>query len=520
MPQMALLPKSKLWRTIIIVLGCFVLLVTFFYAEEDWRGWHAWQKFKREWEAKGEKFDLASIVPQPVPDDQNIALTPIVFTSYGNMLTRDGKAIPHEQRDTDFVNRLKMPVDFNGDGPTNAIGNWQKGSKSDLQAWQNYYRKLAATTNTFPAPPQPQTPAQDVLLALSKYDLAIEELREASRLPYTRFPLEYDKDNPAAILLPHLASLKGVTQTLRLRAIAELQSGQTEKALDDVKLSLRLADSIRNEPLLISHLVRIAILNITLQPIYEGLAEHKWSDAQLVILDSELSKLDFLADYKLAMHGEIGFQDGIVRYLRQHSGQYLNLLGDASDYGNMSPAEFVVATAMHWHLVPSGWFYQNQLHCARAMEEFYLPVADVNQQIVMPALIRQADVAVEKERKNLTPFNILESLMLPALGNATKKFAYAQSSTDLARIAVALERYHLAHGEYPETLDALAPQFIEKIPHDIIGGQPLHYRRTDDGKFLLYSVGWNETDDGGQYISPQIKTGGVDYTKGDWVWKN
>jgi hypothetical protein len=51
----------------------------------------------------------------------------------------------------------------------------------------------------------------------------------------------------------------------------------------------------------------------------------------------------------------------------------------------------------------------------------------------------------------------------------------------------------------PETLDALAPQFIEKIPHDIIGGQPLHYRRTNDAEFLLYSIGWNETDDGGQY---------------------
>ena len=39
------------------------VFVSLFYAEEDWRGWHAWQKFKREWEAKGEKFDFASVVP-------------------------------------------------------------------------------------------------------------------------------------------------------------------------------------------------------------------------------------------------------------------------------------------------------------------------------------------------------------------------------------------------------------------------------------------------------------------------
>ena len=39
--------------------------------------------------------------------------------------------------------------------------------------------------------------------------------------------------------------------------------------------------------------------------------------------------------------------------------------------------------------------------------------------------------------------------------------------------------------------------FIDKLPHDIINGDPLKYHRTDDGQFVLYSVGWNETDDGG-----------------------
>ena len=73
-------------------------------------------------------------------------------------------------------------------------------------------------------------------------------------------------------------------------------------------------------------------------------------------------------------------------------------------------------------------------------------------------------------------------------------------------IACALEHSRFLHGQYPETLDALVPQFIEKIPHDIINGQSLHYRRTADGKFLLYSIGWNQTDDGG-YESPTNHNG-------------
>src|ERR1035437_1770421 len=294
-------------------LVCFATLIALFYAEEDWRGWHAWNQFKYEWEAKGEHFDFASVVPPPVPDDQNFALTPIVFTSYGSILTRDGKHIPYEQQDVHFVERVKMTiVHDDANNPTNSAGNREKGRFTNLKAWQDYYRDSAAKTNEFPVPPQPQSPAADVLLALSKYDSAIEELRQASQLPYSRFPLNYDTECPAAILLPHLSALKRCSQALPLRSIAELQNSQPEKALDDVKLALQLTDKIHTEPFLVSHLVRIAMLQIMLQPIWEGLAEHRWSEEQLVALDAELAKLHFLTDYGFAMRGERGLNSGII----------------------------------------------------------------------------------------------------------------------------------------------------------------------------------------------------------------
>jgi hypothetical protein len=141
----------------------------------------------------------------------------------------------------------------------------------------------------------------------------------------------------------------------------------------------------------------------------------------------------------------------------------------------------------------------------------------VNQGTFSPALARRGDAALTAEIKSVSPFNMLEKLMLPALGNAAKKFAAGQNSVNLARVAIALERYRLAHGEYPESLAVLSPQFIAKLPHDIINDQPLHYRRTSDGQFVLYSVGWNGTDDGGEVGF--TKGGSMDVNTGDWVWR-
>ena len=503
----------RCWRNckrFLFGLACFVTVIALFYAEEDWRGWHAWQKFKREWEAKGELFDFASVVPPPVPDDQNFALTPIVASSYLHVLDKNGHRI--NPPDTNVVNRLNMTAVHNDQWPTNGTGNWQKSTMSDLKVWQQYYRVLAATTNEFPVALQPQSPAADVLRALSKYDSAIEELRQASKQPSSRFPLNYVSDNPGTILLPHLASLKRAAQMLQLRAIAELQLGQTEKALDDIKLALRLADSIRTEPILISHLVRIAMVNITLQPIWEGLAEHKWSDAQLVELDSELAKLDFLPDYGTAMRGEMVLcQEGIIDYLRRHPEQISDMSYDG-DSTQPSPAISIS------YLIPSGWFYQNQFRCSRFMVQQYLPLADLEHRIISPASLRHANAALDLEFRHVSAYNRLEAMFLPTFGGAVKRFAYAQTSVDLARVAIALERrYRLAHDEYPEALDTLLPQFMEKLPHDIINGQPLHYRRTSDGQFVLYSVGWNETDDGGEV--GRIKYGTPDISEGDWVWR-
>jgi hypothetical protein len=61
----------------VLLLVSLAIMVTLFYAVEDWRGRHGWQQFQREWQAKGELFDLASFIPPVVPKEQNFFETPL-----------------------------------------------------------------------------------------------------------------------------------------------------------------------------------------------------------------------------------------------------------------------------------------------------------------------------------------------------------------------------------------------------------------------------------------------------------
>ena len=507
--------KSKwYWRLLrwgLIGLAVLATLVAVLVTEENWRGKHDWETYRHAAEARGERLDMASVIPPAVPDEQNFFCAPIVAEALS--VDRNlAKAVRVG------LNSAADRMDFNlwrGNiaNEINQGGSWQKGTLTDLKQWQTAFRNFSATpagkTNGFPVPAQPQTPAEDVLLALSVFDPALEELRQASQRPYARMPLSYEKGfEDVGDLLPWLAREKRYIQFQELRVLAELEAGQSQKALDDLKLSLRLIESLRDQPFLISHLVRLAMMAYVIQPIYEGLAQHRWNDAQLAELETALAAQDFLADFQLAMRGE--------RTCAIESFETQRLTREMRSETQIEDGKEVIVTNS-LRLMPSAYFYQNELAFARMYEQYVLPLVDLTNRMVSVAAYNTIEADNKAHMKHYSPYAIQALTTFPAVSKAVEKFAFAQASVDLTRVAIALERYRLAYGEYPASLDALAPQFIEKVPHDIINGEPLHYRLTDNGKFVLYSVGWNEKDDGGTVVL--TKEGAVDRKKGDWVWK-
>lgn len=527
---------SRSWRNLrrlLFGVVCLITLIALFYAEENWRGKWAWKNYQRAAEARGEKLDFAAAVPPPVSDEQNFAMQPIwVEQISGTMGMEKAKLWYGESRvaalgHTNFVQPLNLPIELTGRdlvSPNLPIsGDWRLAKKTDLKSWQHYYWQLAEKTNYFPVATVPQTPAEDVLLALSRYDGTIEELRRASQLRYARFPLTYTNENKAEILLPHLASLKGLTRMLCLRASAELQADQPDQALADLKLMFRLNAAVQIEPFLISHLVNIAMFEFELQPIWEGLADRKWNDHQLVALHAELTRFDFLADYQQAIRGERASGVDIIDSLRRHPNRIEEYF-ELTDLDQISKKYLLARLAQ---IGPSGWFEQNKIALCRFMTDKYLPIVNLKDRTYSVTHAAKSITDLEELASRRTPYNWLFLEFASVFANLPAKFAQgqvvaykfiqAQATADLARVAIALERYRLAHEEFPETLAALEPQFIAKLPHDVMDGQPLKYRRTTEGSFILYSVGWNETDDGGEVVLRNKVIPVVD--QGDWVWR-
>lgn len=504
-------PKSSvLWRItrrLLFIAACLATVIGLFYAEENWRGSRAWKNYKHEWEAKGEKFDFAAFVPPPVPDDQNFAMTPLLAPLYDfNPEPRQPGQSPW--RDTNGYNRV---INFASElfmTGRHKERVWADGRKSDYDIWL----EALATNSTNASFASPTEAAAGLLKDFEKYRPELDELEAASHRPYSRFKIDYQTEPAYGTLLPHLGILKRYEEVFALRARAESVLGQTDAAHKDIGVALVLARSEKDEPFLISGLVELSLLHITMREIEQGLTAHQWSDAELAELETELGKIDLLAEYARAMRGERALSDSGLDYFIRNRRQ-VSLLSGISYEGKQDDPPFALL-----QFVPSGWYRQNQLAISRLGQELFLALVDVPHHRMHAAEAAQLGQRLDQELSlGFPPYRILARLLLPALAKAPIKFAAGQVELDEAVLACALERYRLANGRYPESLSELAPNCVATVPNDVITGEPLKYQRTDDGKFILYSVGWNEKDDGGKVVLTHDKKTPV-LEQGDWVW--
>jgi hypothetical protein len=499
------------WRNVRRFAFSVVCVVTFLMlalAVENWRGRSAWQAHRRALEAKGEKFGVLDVAPPAVPDEKNFALSPLLRPIF-EFTNRPGGGVFWQ--DTNAMPRLEaLSAQLDPKRHTNdqmVLGKVDEGTFADFSTIQSFYRD---NTN-YPQAAVGASAAETALTALSKFDNELAELRAAaSARPASRFPIRYTDQPPWGILLPHLAKVKTLTLLADIRATALLEAGRPADSLEDLKLAFRLSDSIHDEPLLIDHLVRVATVYANLQVVREGLVRHAWNDAQLTQVMKQLEAVNLLAEYKLSIRGERNLTVGGLDYLRRlgfHRERMFYLTSDEGGAGESSGMNFM----------PSGWFYQNMLRISEIQQEYSLAAADEKAHRVYPDITTNGVLKVEAMGRG--PYTFFVKMLLPATQNAVRRSARVAVAVDSALVACALEKFRLAQGKLPETLDALVPQFLPHIPVDVIDGKPLRYRLKPDGSYVVYSVGWDETDNGGE-LSRTLgdKNKRPDLNKGDWVW--
>jgi hypothetical protein len=116
----------------------------------------------------------------------------------------------------------------------------------------------------------------------------------------------------------------------------------------------------------------------------------------------------------------------------------------------------------------------------------------------------------------------LFSESITGLGSSFHRAIVAETSRRVVITAIALKRFQLQNGIFPEKLSELTPEFLSSVPLDPIDGKPLRYKKNSDGTFLLYSIGDNDVDDGGDPTYPTGVTGSSFYWQNyharDWVW--
>ena len=517
-------------------------LVVLFYAEENWRGARAWAAAKRELQAKGESLDFRDFIPPPVPDDQNLAMAPLFVRTFNYQVdpkTRQLTFYPSQAwTNSDTFKALnKMPWGSQRIEPPipEGYGNWATGHTMNLARLQAYYHQRK---DFFPPPPQPQTPAEDVLLALARFKPLLDELaRAAAERPEARFPYNWTQQPPWGINLPAYNTLQILTTTLRLRAVAELSEGQTALARQDILLMLRLRRSTERDPVLIAPLVDTICLGLLMQPIWEGLAARRWSSDDLDTLRDGLRNIDVLRQYQRAIQSERAGDIAQWPEQLQDRDQARELArGLPLMKGNDSFASFTWLQAWLWRGLPywpRGWFAWSAAIGNRYLQEYGIDTVDVTRHQVLLAKLREADLALKKIPG--TPGALFAGIALPVYSNLAFKFAQTQTMVDQALTACALEKYFLDHHVYPAALTALVPDYLERVPNDVIDGAPMRYRLTVDGRYQLWSIGRDGRDDGGAIDWPPDRTwrrtnngSPTDQAQkfprpvrdhGDWVWQ-
>jgi len=278
-----------------------------------------------------------------------------------------------------------------------------------------------------------------------------------------------------------LQDLRPVFRLLDLAAEGEGRNGRSARAFAYVLPMFNVGRSLEREPNLIACLIRLAGDRIAVIRVERTLAlcnpTCELATVQAALLQEANADL-----FWYAMRGERAGLDHLWTNLR--SGRVK--LNDLAKSGGKR--DWFMSSIGNWYVDP----YLANDHalmlevCTKAYEARLLPEE-----------LQRAELEAFKQSIRALPEldtgSLLTRLLIPAFNKIHDASLAAKANLRCAATGIAVERFRLKHGRWPNSLEEIPRNLLASVPLDPFDGQPLKYARRDDG-VTVYSIGIDETD--------------------------
>ncbi|MGK0186864.1 MAG: hypothetical protein ACI9R3_002648 [Verrucomicrobiales bacterium] len=509
MPKTASHPRLRRYGRWLLILG---LLVAGFYTVEYWRGKRKWDAFRSEWEAKGENFNRPEIAS--IPEDQNAAKVPLMqeltdiwrehpewFSPFSKQTTHNSGRLHRFGKDTAFRGAQKRGANM-----------------AECQLFQISGGIWGKDGTVFSA--DESEAAREILSKFKPYALLIDEIDAMLTRPSLALPVR-DESDLDATSPPHPAALYSAVRALNLRARAHLRLNDSAAAFADLERSLIIRTLLSEESSnnFRSWQMSTSASHVIFVVIWEGMFSNAWSGAELERLQNHINEIDsaplLLRNLRFSRAFDIETATSASKRRNYNAQQEVwrkkrsKLWANERGYSRLEP------------LRPQGWRYAELAERLSNWQDVLFTNADgssnrdtVTLQMVMAAesleppfeiersqfqkmLIKTADwVGIKYKPKKLRPRS------LPEFGDIAPLLVQSQFgvlvSRHLASTAIALERFRIDNGHYPETLTELVPEYLADPPIDPWNGeQLLRYNIRPAARPALWSIGEGQGSDSG-----------------------
>ncbi len=374
--------------------------------------------------------------------------------------------------------------------------------------WQDVAQRRPWTSEVFP------------LLAawLDDQQTPLAHIHAGAEQQRCYFPLVSDASDEAGAMmwlsLYYMMPMRGAGRCLSTEAMQQLGNGDRESAWQNIRVMLVMARHTSEQPSLIGNLVGIAVSDMGLFTLADVLHFGEYTEEQLARMVAEFDQIGRLEPIAEEFRGgeRLFSLDMIARHAAGE--QTLADFGaDLPKIPGVDPNVLLRQVNEHYDRMealadqPPG---DERDRLAKITDEHFEAIDNV-------AKNRRRWLAgvFSRQARSEIVADILCAMLLPAVQSVANADDRYQVRHNCARAAIALAQYRAAHGEYPERLAQLVPEFAEQPPQDLFTGQPLKYLRTKQG-YQLYSVGPNRQDNGG-LDATQDETDTLDYgLHDDW----